>query len=107
LAREAWEESQVTVSGVAYLGFEQARGWGRESFALVRVVGRIGRFAPRRPDSDGGRLLARWMLPLKEAPVVLGWGAAGQAQAEAAAELAAGLWGLPVRCPAAAAGYVD
>jgi 8-oxo-dGTP diphosphatase len=107
LAREALEESQVAVSGAAYLGFEQAYGTGRELFAQVRMVGRIGRFAPRRPDPDGGRLFARWMLPLSEAPAVLGWGAAGQAQAEAAADLAAALWDLPVRCPTAAAGYVD
>jgi 8-oxo-dGTP diphosphatase len=80
LAREAWEESQVTVSVAAYLGFEQARGSGRESFAQVRMAGRIGRFAQRRPNPDGGAVVR----PV-DAPARGGTGGAGLGRLRAGA----------------------
>jgi hypothetical protein len=77
------------------------------SFALVRDGGADRPARPAAADPDGGRLFARWMLPLEEVPAVLGWVAAGQAQAEAAGELAAGLWGCRFAARLRAAGYVD
>lgn len=46
VVREAMEESQVTVTDVVYLGYEQVQRAGRPQ-ALVRTVGRIGEFRPR------------------------------------------------------------
>jgi 8-oxo-dGTP pyrophosphatase MutT (NUDIX family) len=56
-AREAVEESQITVTEVVYLGYEQAQRAGQPQ-ALVRTVGRIGQFHPRHPDPDGGHPVA-------------------------------------------------
>lgn len=63
LRREAMEESQVTVAEAVPLGFEEVHRSGRP-VALVRMVGRIGEFLPRRPDPDGGRLFRRLMTTL-------------------------------------------
>jgi hypothetical protein len=106
VAREALEESQVTVTEVVYLGYEQVQRAGQQQ-ALVRTVGRIGQFNPRHPDPDGGRLFRRLMTPLRDAPGLLGWGCSGLAQAQAATRIAQGWWGLPVGAPALPSSYVD
>jgi ADP-ribose pyrophosphatase YjhB (NUDIX family) len=106
LAREALEESQVTVTDVAYLGYEQVERDGRPR-ALVRMVGRIGEFRPRHPDPDGGRLLGRLMTSLDEAPGLLGWGQSGLAQAQAASRIAGRWWEIPVERPTLPASYLD
>ncbi|APU18911.1 NUDIX hydrolase [Actinoalloteichus sp. GBA129-24] len=106
LVREALEESQVTVCDVVFLGYEQVQRNGHWR-ALVRAVGRIGEFRPRHPDPDGGRLFGRLMTSLDTAPGLLRWGRSGQAQAQAAARIAAHWWGLPVYYPTAPASYVD
>jgi len=101
LARESSEESQVGVGSAVLLGFEEMRAPGCEPVALARMVGRISWFGPRRPDPDGGRLLGRRMTSLGRAVRLLGWGESGAAQAQAAGEVAAARWGLPVWLPAA------
>jgi len=106
VVREAMEESQVTVTDVVYLGYEQVQRAGRPK-ALVRTVGRIAEFRPRRPDPDGGRLFRRLMTSLAEAPSLLAWGQSGVAQAQAAARIAEGWWGVPAESPAFPASYVD
>jgi hypothetical protein len=106
VAREALEESQVVVTEVVYLGYEQVQRAGRPQ-ALVRTVGHIGEFRPRHPDPDGGRLFRRLMTSLRDAPGLLGWGCSGLAQAQAATQIGAGWWGLPVEAPTLASSYVD
>jgi 8-oxo-dGTP pyrophosphatase MutT (NUDIX family) len=106
VVREAMEESQVTVTEVAYLGYEQVHRAGRPR-ALVRTVGRISEFHPRHPDPDSGRLFRRLMTSLAEAPSLLEWGSSGLAQAQAATRLAEGWWGLPAGSPALGSCYVD
>lgn len=106
LVREAMEESQVLVTTAVYLGYQEVHGDVDVPFAQVRMTGLIGRFDPRAPDPDGGRLFRRFMTSLDDAPDVLGWGEPAVAQAAAAARVAAGLWGLPVAAPALA-GYAD
>jgi hypothetical protein len=106
VVREAMEESQVMVTEVVYLGYEQVQRAGRPH-ALVRMMGRIGEFHPRRPDPDGGRLFRRLMTSLAEAPGLLGWGSSGVAQAQTATQIAAGRWGVSVESPTLAASYVD
>jgi 8-oxo-dGTP diphosphatase len=106
LVREAMEESQVLVTSAAYLGYQEVRGNGGPPFAQVRMAGLIGRFEPRAPDPDGGRLFRRFMTSLDDAPAVLGWGEPAVAQAAAAARVAAERWRLPVAAPAPA-GYAD
>jgi 8-oxo-dGTP pyrophosphatase MutT (NUDIX family) len=106
VAREAMEESQVTVTDVVYLGYEQVHRAGR-LHALVRTVGRIGEFHPRHPDPDGGRLFRRLMTSLRDAPSLLGWGSSGLAQAQSATQVAQRRWGIPAESPTLAASYVD
>lgn len=106
VAREAMEESQVTVADVVYLGYEQVWRAGRPQ-ALVRTVARIGEFHPRQPDPDGGRLFRRLMTSLADAPGLLGWGCSGVAQVQAAARIAEGRWGVPAGSPVLPASYVD
>jgi 8-oxo-dGTP pyrophosphatase MutT (NUDIX family) len=106
VAREAMEESQVTVTDVVYLGYEQVHRAG-QLHALVRTVGRIGEFHPRHPDPDGGRLFRRLMTSLRDAPSLLGWGSSGLAQAQAATQVAQRRWGIPAESPTLAASYVD
>ena len=106
VAREAMEESQVTVVDVVYLGYEQVERAGVPR-ALVRTVGRIGEFRPRHPDPDGGRMLGRLLTSLQKAPELLGWGRSGLAQAQAAARIARTWWGLPTDSPVLARSYVD
>jgi len=106
LVREADEESQVAISDAVLLGFEELHRAGRAPVALVRMVGRIGAFGPRRLDPDGGRLLGRRMTSLTSAAALLDWGESGVAQAMAAGEAAGTLWRLPVRCPSVPDGYV-
>ncbi|WP_324194473.1 NUDIX domain-containing protein [Nocardia blacklockiae] len=98
LRREALEESQVTVADVAYLGFELVERGG-SMVALVRMAGRIGEFLRRHPDPDGGRLFGRLMVPLDDAPGLLGWGLSGREQASAAERVAVARWDLPVSSP--------
>jgi hypothetical protein len=81
LGRESLEESQVGVGSAVLLGFEEMWAPGFEPVALARMVGRISRFGPRRPDPDGGRLLGRRMTSLACAVRLLGWGESGAAQA--------------------------
>jgi 8-oxo-dGTP pyrophosphatase MutT (NUDIX family) len=106
VAREAMEESQVTVTDVVYLGYEQVLRVGRPQ-ALVRTVGRIGEFRPRQLDTDSGRLFRRLMTSFAKAPGLLGWGPSGVAQAQAATRIAEGWWGVPAESPALATSYVD
>ncbi|MEO7196371.1 MAG: NUDIX domain-containing protein [Pseudonocardiaceae bacterium] len=106
VVREAMEESQVTVTDVVYLGYEQVLRLGRPQ-ALVRMVGRIDEFHPRQPDTDGGRLFRRLMTPFADAPGLLGWGSSGVAQAREAARIAQGCWGVPAESPTLATSYVD
>ncbi|MEG8179240.1 NUDIX hydrolase [Nocardia terpenica] len=107
LRREAMEESQVTLSDVVHLGYEETRGAGGELAALVRMAGRIDEFLPRRPDPDGGRLFRRLMISLEDAPGLLGWGESGIDQARAAGAVAEMQWNLSPRKPTAAAAYAD
>ena len=106
LVREAMEESQVLVTTVVYLGYQEVRRDAEPPFAQVRMAGLIARFGPRAPDPDGGRLFRRYMASLDDAPAVLGWGEPAVAQAAAAARVATRLWGLPVAA-ASPAGYAD
>jgi len=106
LVREAMEESQVLVTTAVYLGYQEVRRDMDPPFAQVRMAGLIGRFGPRAPDPDGGRLFRRFMTSLDDAPAVLGWGEPATAQAAAAARVAAELWRLPVTAPFPA-GYAD
>lgn len=106
LVREAMEESQVTVTDVVYLGYEQVHRAGR-AHALVRTVAKIGEFHPRHPDPDGGRLFRRLMTSLRDAPGLLAWGGSGMAQARIATRIAKHRWGLPAECPTLSLSYVD
>lgn len=106
LAREAFEENQVRIGATAYLGYQEVHRPGRAPYAQVRMAGVIGRFAPRAPDPDGGRVYRRLMTSLAAAPQVLGWGEPAVAQAQAASLVARREWGLRVDTPAPA-GYVD
>lgn len=106
LRREALEESQVTVTDAAYLGYERVFRDGQRR-ALVRMVGRIGEFLPRHPDPDGGRLLGRLLTPLEQAPLLLGWGASGLAQVRTAARVAEDTWGLSTVTPSSKPSFVD
>lgn len=106
LVREAAEESQVTVSDSAYLGYQEVHRPGRSPYAQVRMVGLIASFEPRRPDPDGGRIYRRLMTSLAQAPHVLGWGEPAVAQTAIAARVAEQVWGLAVGSPEPT-GYVD
>ena len=106
LVREAFEESQVRVGAMAYLGYQEVRRPGRVPYAQVRMAGVIEDFAPRAPDPDGGRIYRRLMTSLGTTPSVLGWGLAGVLQSRAAARVARLEWGLPVNAPAPE-GYED
>ena len=106
LAREAFEENQVRVGAMAYLGYQEVWRPGRAPYAQVRMAAVIGGFAPRAPDPDGGRIYRRLMTSLDAAPGVLGWGDPAVAQARAASRVARRQWGLPVDAPAPA-GYMD
>ena len=106
VAREAMEESQVTVVDVVYLGYEQVEREGAPR-ALVRTVGRIGEFRPRHRDPAGGRLLGRLLTSLQESPDLLGWGRSGRAQAQAAGRIGWSWWGLPTDSPVLPRSYVD
>lgn len=106
LAREALEESQVVVTGTAYLGYQEVHRPGWAPYAQVRMAGLIGGFGPRWPDPDGGRLLRRLMCPPLDVPAVLGWGEIVDAQMLLAARMAEGLWRVRVGV-AAPAGYMD
>jgi 8-oxo-dGTP pyrophosphatase MutT (NUDIX family) len=106
LVREAFEENQVRIGpSPAYLGYQLVLENGRKPYAQVRMAGIITEFAPRAPDTDGGRLYRRRMTSLAAAPAILGWGQPASAQATAAAT-AGRLWGLPVDSPAPD-GYED
>lgn len=100
LAREADEESQVTVTDAAYLGYQEVRHPGREPYAQVRMVGRIGGVRPSQPDPDTGETYGRQMTSLRAVPGILGWGPPAAAQATAAMNIAAATWQLPVNDPA-------
>jgi 8-oxo-dGTP diphosphatase len=106
LVRETMEESQVVVTGTAYLGYQEVHEAGCRPYAQVRMAGMIGRFGSRRQDCDSGRLLRRLMCPLADVASLLGWGSIMGAQAAAAARAAQLLWGVPVDT-AAPAGYAD
>ncbi|MEV6868279.1 NUDIX domain-containing protein [Streptosporangium subroseum] len=106
LVREAMEESQVVVSAPVYLGYQEVHQPGLAPYAQVRMTGLIAAFTERRPDPDGGRVRLRLMVPLVDAPGILGWGEPAVAQAKAAARVAEEAWRLPVTSPAPA-GYVD
>jgi hypothetical protein len=106
LAREALEESQVVVTEMAYLGYQEVHRPGCAPYAQVRMAGLIARFGPRRPDADSGRLLRRLMCPPADVPAVLGWGEIMEAQAELAARTAQMLWRIPAGVPQPS-GYVD
>ena len=93
--REAREESQVRVGELVHLGYEETLRGGAIC-ALVRMAGWIEAFEPRQPDTDGGRLLGRWMVRLEQACDLLGWGESGRAQAVAAGGVARSRWGIPV-----------
>jgi hypothetical protein len=106
LVREALEESQVVVTGTAYLGYQEVHrpGWAR--YAQVRMAGLIGEFGARCADPDGGRLLRRLMCPAGQVAAVLGWGEIVTAQVALARRVAGQLW--RVRADRAApAGYAD
>ena len=107
LRREAMEENQVVVGDAVFLGYEEVRRSGREPYAQVRMAGLITEFQERRPDPDGGQIYRRYLTPLPDAARVLGWGRPGDAQASAAAEVAAELWQMPVRRPSAEPGFMD
>jgi 8-oxo-dGTP diphosphatase len=106
LVREAFEENQVIVTDMAYLGYQEVHRPGRDPYAQVRMVGLIASFEERRPDPDGGRIYRRFMTSLADAPEVLGWGEPAIAQAKAAASVAEAAWGLRLGSPEPA-GYVD
>lgn len=107
LRREAWEESQVVVTEVVHLGYQEVGHPGGLAYAHVGTVGRICRFEPRRPDVDGGQTYHRYLARLADVPWLLGWGHPATALAEAASRVATRWWRLPVDTPAAAPGYVD
>ncbi|MFI7026950.1 hypothetical protein ACIBMZ_29980 [Micromonospora sp. NPDC049900] len=73
--------------------------------AYLRMVARIVGFDARRPDSDGGRLLGRRLVPVVDVPLLLGWGESGAEQAVLAARVAESRWALPVWSPTAPAGH--
>ncbi len=106
LVREAFEENQVRIGAVAYLGYQEVRRPRGVSYAQVRMAGVIEEFAPRAPDPDSGRVYRRLMTSLGTAPSVLGWGLPGVLQSRAAARVARLEWGLPVDAPAPP-GYED
>ena len=106
LVREAFDENQVRVGAMAYLGYQEVRRPGRVPYAQVRMAGVIEEFAPRAPDPGGGRVYRRLMTSLGTVPSVLGWGLAGVLQSRAAARVARREWGLPVNAPAPE-GYED
>ena len=106
LVREAFEENQVRVGAMAYLGYQEVRRPGRVPYAQVRMTGVIEEFAQRAPDPGGGRVYRRLMTSLGTAPSVLGWGLAGVLQSRAAARVARREWGLPVNA-LAPEGYED
>ncbi len=106
LVREAFEENQVRLrASAAYLGYQDVLQPGLPVIAQVRMAAIISEFAPRAPDPDNGRINRRYMTSLAVAPILLGWGQPGQAQARAAAQ-AGRQWGLPVDKPAPD-GYED
>ncbi|MFW5421008.1 NUDIX hydrolase [Nocardiopsis sp. CNT-189] len=98
LLREVWEEVQVEIADPVYLGFQEVRRAGSEPYAQLRMAARLTRLGPRAADPDKGRVHVRRLSPLPEAMELLGWGAAAEAQAKAAARIAAS-WGLPVGSP--------
>lgn len=100
------EESQVTVTDAAPLGFEEVYRCGRPT-ALVRMVRRIGEFLPRQPDPDGGRLFRRLMIPLDEAPLAAGLGRVRDTASGRRRPGRRERWDLPACSPRASAGYVD
>ncbi|HEX3962182.1 MAG TPA: NUDIX hydrolase [Trebonia sp.] len=105
LARECFEENQVRIGPAAYLGHQEVHVPGQPVIAQIRMAAIITEFAPRAPDTDGGRLYRRRMTSLAAAPGMLGWGQPAEAQARAAAR-AGRQWGLPVDRPAPD-GYED
>ncbi len=72
LRREAWEESQVTLPEVGYLGYERVLRDGYPR-AMARCVARIDTFHTWGADPDRDRWHRRVMAPLLEAVELLGW----------------------------------
>ncbi|MEG8184191.1 NUDIX hydrolase [Nocardia terpenica] len=104
LAREAMEESQVSICSLVHLGYEECRRDG-QPVALARMAGRIRTFWPSRPDSDTGRQSGRLLTSLHDAATRLAWGVSGSLQAAAAEQVAAQRWQLPIWEPSAASAY--
>lgn len=94
LRREVLEEADVTLRDVVPLGFQEVRTDGGDPFVQLRVVARVEQWREATPDPDNGLVYPRVWVPLDHAAGLLGWGAPGVAQAAAAAQVAADVYGF-------------
>lgn len=92
LQREVDEEASATLCDLVFLGYQLVKGdpqqGGGIPYAQVRMVAKIARLFPPRPDPASGILYERLLVPADEAERLLGWGMSGRQQIYVACRLA-------------------
>lgn len=106
LERECLEESQVLISDAVPVGYQLVEEDGGRGYAQVRMAARIRELLPVTEDPCTGRAYRRLLVAPYQAADLLGWGTRASGQLGAAAELAAGQWGI-VLAPGACPEYMD
>jgi 8-oxo-dGTP diphosphatase len=94
LHREVLEEADITLRDVVPLGYQEVRSDGTARFAQLRAAARVREWRQATPDPDSGLVYPRVWVPPGRAVDLLGWYAAGLAQAAAAAEVARDVYGF-------------
>ncbi|MGW2082481.1 NUDIX domain-containing protein [Streptomyces sp. NPDC001939] len=96
LKREVYEESQLVLSDWAPLGYQLVREDGHDPYVQVRFAALLGHADPVATDPCTGRAYGRALVSPHDAAALLGWGARGAAQLDAAARVAAARWDVKV-----------
>lgn len=96
LRRECHEESQLVLADWEPVGYQVVTESGRAPYAQVRYAALLERADPIAPDACTGRAYGRVLASPDDAADLLGWGAHGLAQLQAAAHVAAEKWGMNI-----------
>ena len=86
--RENIEEINVEVEDLHYLGYLLVKEDNLEPYAQVRMITRIKKINPNRPDIDNGKLYDRQLVSLANVKDYLKYEEAGNAMIDAAIKLA-------------------
>jgi len=105
LARECFEESQITLEAAEPVGYQQVTE-DDETYIQVRFAALLQGTCPRQADPCTGRSYERLLASPKDAPGLLGWGERGDRQFAAAAAAAAHHWGIEPAPAGAAREYI-